>query len=110
MPQRTEKLNELLKHEISGLILRELDFSKDTIITVTAVETSPDLKQAEVRVSIMPSLRSSQVLRNLNFKAFNIQKLLNKKIKMRIIPKIIFEIDKSELKTKRIDELLKDIK
>lgn len=107
MNLRIQKINELLKQEISNLILRELDFSKDTIITITEVNASSDLQQAKVKVSIMPFLKTEKILRVLNSQIFKLQKSLNKKLNMKIIPRIKFELDKSEEKFNRVEKLLK---
>lgn len=109
MSRRIQRVNELLKQEVSNLILRELDFSKEVMITVTGVKTSSDLRQARIRVSIMPLLRVEKVLKVLDSKIFDIQKLLNKKLKMKIVPKIRFELDKSEEKVNRVEQLLKKL-
>ena len=65
MTFRIERVNELLRKEISSLILKELDISKDIMITVTGVETSPDLGQAKIKVSIMPFLKAEKILKVL---------------------------------------------
>lgn len=110
MSLRIQRVNELLKQEIGNLILKELDFSRDIMVTITEVSTSPDLQQAKVKVSIMPFLRAEKILKILNSQVFNLQKLLNKKLKMKIIPKIRFELDKSEERKTRIEQLFKKIK
>lgn len=110
MSRRIQRVNELLKQEISNLILRELDFSKDIMVTVTGVETSSDLRQAKVKVSIMPFLKVEKILKVLNSQIFNLQKSLNQKLKMKIVPKIKFELDESEEKISRVEQLLKKIK
>ncbi len=109
MSRRIQKINELLKQEISSLILKELDFSREIIITVTKVETPLDLEWAKIWVSILPFSRAEMVLGVLNSKNYNIQKLLNQKLKMKIIPKIKFELDNSEEKASRVEKLLKNI-
>jgi len=109
MTQRIQKINEFLKQEISNLILKELDLGRDIIVTVTEVKTSRDLRQAKAKISIMPFLKAEKILKILNSQIFNLQKLLNKKLKTRIVPKIRFELDKSEEKTNRIEQLLKKI-
>ena len=110
MSLRIQKVNELLKQEVSGLILRELDFNRDTMVTITEVSTSPDLQQAKVKVSIMPFFKAEKILKILNSQVFNLQKLLNKKLKMKIVPKIRFELDKSEERKTRIEQLFRKIK
>lgn len=110
MSRRIERVNQLIKEEVSNLILREVDFSKDVMATITEVETSSDLQQAKIRVSIMPFLKAEKILKVLNSQIFNIQKLLNKKLNMKIVPKIKFELDESEEKTSRVEQLLRKIK
>lgn len=110
MSLRIQRVNELLKQEIGNLILKELDFSRDIMVTITEVDASDDLQQAKVKVSIMPFLRAEKILKILNSQVFNLQKLLNKKLKMKIIPKIRFELDKSEERKTRIEQLFKKIK
>lgn len=110
MSLRIQRVNELLKQEIGGLILKELDFNRDTMVTITEVSTSPDLQQAKVKVSIMPFLKAEKILKILNSQVFNLQKLLNQKLKMKIVPKIRFELDKSEERKTRIEQLFRKIK
>ena len=109
MTWRIQKINEFLKQEISNLILKELDLGRDSIVTITEVKTSRNLRQARVKISVMPFFKAEKILKVLNFQIFNLQKLLNRKLKTRIVPKIRFELDKSEEKTGRIEQLLKKI-
>lgn len=107
MSRRIQKINELLKQEIGSLILKELDFKRDVIITVTKVETYSDLNKAKVGISILPFSKAEQVLRVLNSKNSDIQRLLNQKLRMKIVPKIKFRLDSSEEKISRVEQLLK---
>ena len=109
MSLRIQKINELLKQEISDLILRELDFSRDTLITVTKVDTSKDLLDARVGVSVLPFLKAEKVMKVLNSQVFNIQKVLDKRLKIKVVPKIRFELDKSYERADRVNSLLKQI-
>lgn len=55
MTERTARLDELLREEISGLIARELHDPRIGFVTVTDVEVSPDLSHASVWVSVIGS-------------------------------------------------------
>ncbi|MFH0906666.1 MAG: ribosome-binding factor A [bacterium] len=105
MSQRIQKVNELLRQEISKLLLQEVDFN-DTLVTITNVDTSPDLRQSKIKISIIPEKNHEFVLEIIKRKIFHIQQKLNKKLYMRPIPKICFEIDKIEIKAQKIEELL----
>lgn len=108
MTKRLQRINELLHREISQLLLCEFDFHQ-TLVTITKVETSADLRQAKIMISIMPIEKSQPVLQILERNIFQLQQLLNKKLKMRPVPKIQFVIDKSAANAQRIEELLQKI-
>ena len=50
---RVEKVQELMKQEISQIILRELKDPRIGFVTVTSVECTGDLREAKVYVSLM---------------------------------------------------------
>jgi ribosome-binding factor A len=54
MSRRTERVSELIRHELSDLLMRELrDPRLDGLISITRVDLSPDLYNARVFVSVM---------------------------------------------------------
>ena len=79
--QRIQKVNELLKRELGKIILKELEFSRDTLITITNVESSPDLREAKIWVSVIPENQISLALRVLKRNIYNLQKKLMKRLK-----------------------------
>jgi len=109
MSQRIKRINELLRQEISKLILREIEF-EDILVTINQVETSPDLSHAKVKISIMPTEKKELVLRIIDKNIYHLQQALNKKLYMKIVPKIRFEIDQAEIKARKIEEILGKIK
>ncbi len=105
MSQRILRVNELIKQEISKLLKKEIDFA-DILVTVTKVDTSPDLKYAKIKLTVLPSDKSESALKIINQHIYQIQQALNKKLTMKYVPKIKFEIDKLEAHAQRIEELL----
>ena len=105
MPQRIPRVNQLLKEEINKLLLREVDFG-NILVTITNVDTSPDLRQAKVKISLLPHQKEEQVLKIIQKNIFHLQQELNKKLHLKIVPKICFEIDRAEAKAQRIEEIL----
>lgn len=106
MSYRLEKINKLLKQQVSQILLNEIDFSSGVLVTVTQVETLINLQQAKIMISVLPSEQSEEVLKTLNRHIFDFQQILNKKLRMRPVPKISFQLDKSGQKQTRIIELL----
>lgn len=110
MSKRIQRVNQLIKRELSQILLREVDFPKDTLVTVTRIETSVDLNQVRVFFSVMPENQTPDVLKILNRKIYTIQQILNKRLKMRPIPRIKFIEEKETKEAGRIEELLEKIK
>ncbi len=105
---RIEKVNELVRHEVSQLLLKEVDFN-NALVTITHVDTSPDLKQSKIKICIIPSEKDKEVLEVIRKNVFHVQQGLNKRLQMRPVPKIKFEIDKVEVNAQRIEELLSKV-
>ena len=57
---RVEKVQELMKQEISEIILRELKDPRIGFVTVTSVECTGDLREAKIYVSLMGSEQQVQ--------------------------------------------------
>jgi len=110
LTERILKINKLIKQEVGKLLLQEVDFPKSTIVTISRVETSSDLLQTRIFLNIFHQESSALVLKILASRIFRLQQILNKKLRMRKVPKIKFEIDKAEEYADRMEELLGKIK
>ena len=109
MSHRIAQVNELIRHELSQLILKEIDFPKDCLVTITKVETTNDLEFARVWLSILPNNLQGKIFKIMQRNTGHLQYLLNKKLIMRKAPKINFIHDTTEEKATRIDEILDKI-
>src|SRR4051794_26391486 len=67
MSERTRRVDELLREEISEVVRREVDDPRIGFVTITDVETAPDLRHANVWVSVIGSAEErKQPLRALS--------------------------------------------
>lgn len=107
--ERVQRVNQLIKKELSQIILREANFPKGVLATITRVETSRNLIQAKVYVSVMPENETANVLQILDNLIYDLQQKLNKRLKMRPIPRIIFIKEEKTQEAGRIEELLEKI-
>ena len=108
---RVEKVQELMKQEISQIILRELKDPRIGFVTVTSVECTGDLREAKVYVSLMGN--ESQVKScwmGLNSSLGFIRREIGKRIRLRVTPELSFALDKSLDYSAHIQELLLKIK
>jgi ribosome-binding factor A len=110
MKNRVLKLNSLIQQELGQIILRGMDFPKGVLTTITRVEVSEDLRQAKVYISVLPEEKSTEILNTFKKQIFLIQQSLNKKLKMRPLPRLFFVKEKATAEAGRIEELLEKIK
>lgn len=108
--QRVKKVNSLLEYEISKILLKDFAFSPDVLVTLTHVETTSNLIEAKVYISVYPEIKSAGILNALQKSTYAIQHRINRTLRMRPVPKIIFVADKSEAHAGRIEELLESLK
>jgi ribosome-binding factor A len=110
MSKRIKKVNALIKKELSSILLREIDFSKNALITITRVEAVPNLSEAKIYISTMPDSQIDQVFEILEKRVYYLQQCLNKRLKMRPIPKIGFKKEGKTKQADRVEELLEQLK
>jgi len=110
MSQRIQRINQLIKKELSQILLKEFDFQGNILVTLTRVETSVNLSDAKAYISIMPEQRIKEIIKILNQNSRKIQRRIGERLKIRIIPKIRFIEETKTREAARIDELLEKIK
>lgn len=108
MTRRTERINDLLREEISELLRRELkDPRIGGLVTITEVDVSPDLRRAKVFVSVMGSdEEKSSTLEALEAAAHFLQRELRRRLTIRRMPELAFIADDSLERGARILSLL----
>ncbi len=97
MSHRIERVNTLIRREISELIQQELkDPRLDEFIAVTEVDTSPDLKYAKIYISTLGGQQEEQkILGILNSATGFLRTSLAKNINLRYTPELHFYWDNS---------------
>jgi len=110
MGKRIEQVNQLIKEELSQIILREIELPPGTLLTLTRVETSVDLRQAKVFISVIPEGKREKVSEAVNRNIYDLQQRLNKRLNMRPIPKIRFIEEKETVEAGRVEEILERLK
>jgi ribosome-binding factor A len=92
MNNRILKINKLFKQEVGKIIFEEIDIEKEILATVIKVDTSNDLRYSKIFISVLPPEKTKEVFEKLNKNIWGIQQILNKKLKMRKVPRIEFEV------------------
>jgi ribosome-binding factor A len=110
MSSRVDRVNQLIKKELSQIILREVEFPPDVLVTLTRVETSTNIIESKVYVSCLPDSQRARALGILKSAVWQLQQILNKRLRMRPIPKIIFMEEKETFVAGGIEEVLESLK
>jgi ribosome-binding factor A len=109
MSERIQKVNELIRQHVNDIILKELSLKGDVFVTISKVDTTPDLRYTRIFISIFPEQERTYAMKTLGHEIFRIQGALNKKLRMHPLPKIVFQLDTTESKADEIERLLKEI-
>ena len=106
---RQNKISRLIQKELSEIFLLETKSMNGVLVSVSAVRISPDMSIARVYLSVFPSERSQEIVKNINDNMKSIRYELGTRVRhqLRIIPELKFFVDDSLDYAERIDELLK---
>lgn len=108
--RRPTRVGELVREEISRL-LPELRDPRIGLVTVTAVDMSPDLKHGRVYVSVLGGNEErTKTLTGLNRAASHIRHEIGARLRLRNTPELNFVYDESIAYGARIEELLEQTK
>ena len=106
---RQNKISRLIQKELSEIFLLQTKSMNGVLVSVSAVRISPDMSSASVYLSVFPSERSQEIVKNINDNMKSIRYELGTRVRhqLRIIPELKFFVDDSLDYAERIDELLK---
>ena len=106
--RRLDKVNELMKREISSYVQKEFDWS-GTIVSILDVEITEDLKEGRVWVGVGGRMHPTQVIEKLSKHRGEIQRAVSRRVILRNTPKLTFRHDDSARRGVELVNLLDDI-
>ena len=106
---RQNRISRLLQKELASIFQTQTRMMHGVLVSVTRVKVSPDLSICTAYLSIFPSEKGDEILKNINANEKTIRYNLGQRVhnQLRIIPELRFFIDDSLDYLERIDELLK---
>ncbi|GKU78672.1 30S ribosome-binding factor RbfA [Paenibacillus sp. L3-i20] len=108
---RVGRVSEQIKKELSQIIQMELKDPRIGFITLTGVETTSDLSQAKVYLSVLGSdEQKEEALKALARANGFLRSELGKRMKLRHTPELLFKFDNSIEYGSRIESIISDIK
>ena len=105
---RQNKIARLLQKELGDIFLLQTKSMHGVLVSVSAVRISPDMSIARVYLSIFPSEKGEELIKNINANMKSIRYELGTRVRfqLRIIPELKFFLDDSLAYLERIDEFL----
>ena len=106
---RQSKISRLLQKELSEIFLLQTKAMPGILVSVSAVRISPDMSIARVYLSVFPSQKCEELVKNANNNMKSIRFELGTRVRhqLRIIPELKFFVDDSLDYIEKIDSLLK---
>ena len=110
MTRRTDRVSDLLRAELSDLILREIKDPRIRLVSLTGVEVTSDLRRAVVRVSALgdDDQREAAVEALRHARGF-LRTELSHRLRTRVTPELVFELDRGAEHSQKISDLLESL-
>tara|TARA_B100000949_G_C14183235_1_gene408419 strand:- start:330 stop:695 length:366 start_codon:yes stop_codon:yes gene_type:complete len=110
MNRRLERINVLLREEISRILSTEIrDPRLSALVSVTRVESSPDLHLAKVYVSVLgDAAAKSKTLTGLRSASSFVRRSIRQHVTLRTVPSVNFYVDESIEQGTEVLKLIND--
>ena len=105
---RMRKVNSVIREVLADEIERLAD-PRLEMASVTAVDTSPDLRRAVVYISTLDLEHGPEVVETLTRAATRLQGALGRQVRMKYTPQLTFALDAGIVHGERIDDLLRNL-
>jgi len=108
---RTAKVASTVRKAVQEALSRGLgDPRIRGLVSITSVDVSPDLASARIGITVMPEQHESTVLRGLQSANGRFRREIQRTTRLRRVPRVSFEIDKTLKRQAAIESLLEDPK
>ena len=106
---RIGRINEEIARELSALLRTLKDPRVQGLVSITAVETTGDLRFAKVYVSMLDRTQEKEVMRGLKSAAGFLRRELGARLSLRMTPELVFAADDSIDKGAHILSILRGL-
>ena len=109
MNYRPQRVSSLIQEELGKLLVRDVEFPEGVLVTITGVDVGDKLEYAKVWLSVLPSDAGEAALKIAEKARNELQYRLMKKINIKPMPRIIFELDRGPENAARVEKKILDI-
>jgi len=110
MKRRTNRMGDLVRAELSDLLLREVQDPRIKLVSLTSVEVTPDMRRAIIRVSALgDEAQRLGALEALRHARGFLRTELSRRLTTRVTPELVFELDRGAEHSQKISDLLESL-
>jgi ribosome-binding factor A len=107
---RQRRVADFIREQLAELLQREARDPRLGLVTLTAVDVSPDLQQAHIYFSLIGDEKAvKEAHRGLDHASGFLRRELAARLQLRVVPTLTFHFDKSLATGSRIEQLLHQI-
>ena len=109
MKKRLDRVNEVIKRELSALLVREFTFQAK-LVTVQEVDVTPDLKNAHVYIGVIGTPEEQHAaMAQLHDSRQRLQHELSRRVILKYTPHLHFELDQAGVRGDRILQIIDEL-
>lgn len=102
MTRRSDQVGERIHRLVGNAFERELEFPEGVLPTISRVDIEPDLKRANIYITVLPFNRSEEVMQYLIRNRKRIQQQVVRQLTMKFVPELHFI---SDAQTEHADQI-----
>ncbi|MFP5284282.1 MAG: 30S ribosome-binding factor RbfA [Thermoanaerobaculia bacterium] len=110
MSRRSDRVGDLIRAELSDLLLREVKDPRVKLASITAVDVTSDLRRAVVKVSALgEEEQRMETVEALRHARGFLRTELAHRLRLRVTPELQFELDRGAEHSQRISDILESL-
>lgn len=110
MSRRTDRVSDVVRAELSDLLLRDVHDPRVKLASITEVDVTTDLKRAIVKVSVLGDDQQRQeAIEGLRHARGFLRTELSHRLRTRVTPELVFELDRGAEHSQKISDLLESL-
>ena len=106
MSERIRKINSVISQEMSQMMAQNIDLKPGVFTTISKVDTTDDLRYTRISVRVFPQSEIDYGMKTLEHERNALQKMLHKKLRLKVLPKISFIHDTTGEDVDELEKLL----
>ncbi len=104
--ERMRQVNEVIHRLVAEIVQREVEMPLGVLATITHVDTTRDLKDATVYVTVLPDAKRVSGIRALQARRGHIQHLFGQRVRLKYTPKLQFVFDEGIIKAQHVYDVM----